>query len=143
MMASKLFPHLTPENHQVTSPATPAYNCIAWAAGDTQHWWQPGLYWPVTVPSDDYSVGALMQAFKSQGYEDCALNATLEPGFDKVALYGNALRWTHAARQLPTGKWTSKLGKDVDIEHETPQDIAGGVYEELMHLMKRPIPGAA
>jgi hypothetical protein len=36
------FPRLTPGNHRVTSPATPAYNCVAWAAEDTEHWWQPG-----------------------------------------------------------------------------------------------------
>ena len=24
------FPRLTPDNHQVTSPATPDYNCVAW-----------------------------------------------------------------------------------------------------------------
>lgn len=31
------FPNLTPASHQVTSPATVAYNCIAWAALDTTH----------------------------------------------------------------------------------------------------------
>jgi hypothetical protein len=29
----------------------------------------------------------------------------------------------HAARQLPNGKWASKLGDDVDIVHVKPEDI--------------------
>lgn len=28
------FPRLTSGNHRITSPATPDYNCIAWAAGN-------------------------------------------------------------------------------------------------------------
>ena len=65
----------------------------------------------------------------------------LEQGFEKVALYGTALEYSHAARQLPSGKWSSKLGKDVDIEHDTPNDVAGGVYGEVMQIMKRPVSG--
>jgi hypothetical protein len=45
--------------------------------------------------------------------------------------------YTHAARQLPDGQWTSKLGKYVDIEHSAPEDVAGGVYGEVMQFMKR------
>jgi hypothetical protein len=60
-----------------------------------------------------------------------------------VALYGTALTYTHAARQLPTGKWTSKLGKGEDIEHDTPEDVAGGVYGDVMQIMKRPVSGPA
>ena len=32
--------------------------------------------------------------------------------------------YQHAARQLVSGKWTSKLGPDEDIEHESPDSIA-------------------
>ena len=42
MEADRDFPRLTPENHRVTSPAAIDYNCIAWAAGDAESWWQPG-----------------------------------------------------------------------------------------------------
>jgi hypothetical protein len=63
----------------------------------------------------------------------------LEPGFEKVVLYGSALLYTHAARQLPNGKWTSKLGALADIEHDTPEDVAGGVYGEVAGFMKRPV----
>jgi hypothetical protein len=44
-------------------------------------------------------------------------DADLEDGYEKVALY--ALRGipTHAARQLPSGAWTSKLGALEDVQH--------------------------
>jgi hypothetical protein len=62
----------------------------------------------------------------------------LETGFDKVALYGNTFLYTHAARQLSDGKWTSKLGKAEDIEHDTPEVVAGGIYGEVVEIMRRP-----
>jgi hypothetical protein len=134
------FPRLTPDNHRVTSPATIDYNCIAWAAEDTENWWQPGMFWiPPDWPANDVGLGALENVFLSLGYIDCSNNAGLEPGFQKVALYGSGLVYTHAARQLPSGKWTSKLGKGEDIEHDTPDDVAGGVYGEVMQVMKRAV----
>ena len=35
------FPALVGTGYFVTSPATPEYNCIAWAAGETDRWWWP------------------------------------------------------------------------------------------------------
>ena len=59
---------------------------------------------------------ALEKAFRSLGYEACP-DESLEPSFEKVALYGFGFFYTHAARQLANGKWTSKFGKAEDIEH--------------------------
>jgi hypothetical protein len=131
------FPNLTPDNHRVTSPATADYNCIAWSAGDTERWWQPGVYWP--VPSESFGLEVLEQAFGVIGYHPCP-NGNLEPGFEKVALYVAGRFYTHAARQLASGKWTSKLGRLEDIEHDTPDDVAGGVYGDVAAFMKRPLP---
>jgi hypothetical protein len=138
MIASDDFPRLTPLNHRLTSPPDPEYNCIAWSAGDTAHWWQPGVYWPLPTHPDDYGVGVLEQLFLSLGYADCGIDISLEVGFEKVALFGSSLFYTHAARQLPSGKWTSKLGREADIEHDTPDDVSGGVYGEVIQMMKRP-----
>ena len=133
------FPNLTPTNHRVTSPVDRRYNCIAWAFEDTEHWWQPGVYWrPLDWSERDFGIGALEQAFRQAGYEDCGADTSLEPGHLKVSFYASGgFLYTHAARQLPTGKWTSKLGKSVDIEHDTPEVVAGGVYGEVMQIMKR------
>jgi hypothetical protein len=136
MTSHRDFPRLTEQNHRVSSSATPDYNCIAWSAGDTEHWWQPGVHWPIATSEDDYGIGVLEQAFVSLGFEDCD-DGSVEPGYDKVALYGATFFYTHAARQLPTGQWTSKLGRSEDIEHDTPDDVAGGVYGEVAQFMKR------
>ena len=42
-------------------------------------------------------------------------------------------------RQLPDGRWTSKLGKAEDIEHESPDDVAGRIYGEVDEFLKRSV----
>jgi len=76
--------------------------------------------------------------FESLGYVPCE-GSQLEPGFEKVALYAAGMFYTHAARQLPNGLWTSKLGKAEDIEHDAPDDLAGGLYGEVVQIMRRPV----
>ncbi len=138
MIRPEHFPRLRTDNHRITSPSSSRYNCIAWAAEDPSQWWQPGLYWlPPDHPPDDFSLLALAQVFMSLGYESCGMDASLESGYLKVALYSDAGEYTHAARQLPNGKWTSKLGKSVDIEHDAPEDVGGGLYGEVAGVMKR------
>jgi hypothetical protein len=54
-------------------------------------------------------------ALATLGYQLCEGDA-LEPAFERIALFADADgRPTHAARQLPSGLWTSKLGKAEDI----------------------------
>lgn len=130
------FPRLTNDNHRSVSPPSVRYNCVAWAAGDTEHWWEPGKYWPVEASRDDYGIGALEEAFRALGYEESP-DGRQEPGSEKIALYGSGFMYTHAARQLPSGRWTSKLGKAEDIEHDTADDVAGGLYGEVVLFMKR------
>lgn len=137
-------PNLSPQNHRETSPRRYSYNCVAWAAGDDEHWWtpggEPGDYWPVACARNDFGYQALTEAFRSLGYEECDSGDGLEPGYQKIALYGSGVfLFTHAARQLPSGKWTSKLGGNVDIEHDTPDVLAGGVYGEVFAIMRRPV----
>lgn len=119
------------------------YNCIAWAAGEDDRWWEPigpsdvGYYWPRDA-SDGYSLQCLVEACRSIGYRTCETDA-VEVGFDKIAVYGDSSgRWTHAARQLPCGAWTSKLGPCEDIEHEHPDDLEGKEYGAVHCYMKRP-----
>jgi hypothetical protein len=94
---------------------------------------------PLARPADplDDTVAELQRAFQSLGYEE-ADNPDLETGFEKLALFGVSGSYTHAARQLSTGKWTSKLGNE-DIEHDLPATVAGGVYGEVVLIMKRRI----
>jgi len=136
MNLSELFPSLTDENHEITSPASIKYNCVAWAAGKTNHGWQPGVYWPIDSSREDHGIGNPVAAFASLGYEEWA-DGTLEPGLEKIALYGTSMLYTHVARQLTDGKWTSKLGQLEHIVHSEVDAIAGSDYGEVIQFMKR------
>ena len=61
---------------------------------------------------------------------------------EKIALYAREGVPTHAARQLPGGGWSSKLGPNVDIEYATLEAIGGGVYGEPIAVLSRPMPSA-
>ncbi|MEH2465522.1 DUF7689 domain-containing protein [Nostoc sp.] len=71
------------------------------------------------------------------GYEVCQSDV-LEEGFQKIAIYTDSNKVpTHIARQLPTGKWTSKLGSLEDIEHNNLQGLTGNpAYGELTYIIK-------
>ncbi|HWZ96753.1 MAG TPA: hypothetical protein VN025_03260 [Candidatus Dormibacteraeota bacterium] len=131
------FPNLVKYGYRVTSVATREYNCIAWAAGVNDDWWDPGdgYTWPEGAPRE-YTREALISAYRAIGFEICAGNQ-LEPGFDKIALYADGDDWTHAARQLENGKWTSKLGRNEDIEHNTPDAVSDTQYGKVICFMKR------
>ena len=134
------FPRLTPANHRVTSPATRVYNCVAWAVGEDQRWWEPGKFWPCPLLGNNFTVDDVIAAFRTAGYDVCA-DGVLVAGYEKVAIYADGFDDpTHAARQLPDGRWTSKLGPDEDIEHDTAEDVSGGLYGDIVQYMRRPVP---
>lgn len=131
------FPHLQSSHHLVTSPENQFYNCIAWAAGDSKRFWWPGVfgYWPPGIPRAE-TLPAFMEAFGTLGYQIC-VDDSLEVGWQKVAIYGIVGSPKHAALQLPTGYWTSKLGKSNDIEH-TLEGLVGPTYGTVMAVLRRP-----
>jgi hypothetical protein len=131
------FPNLG--DWQETSPATETYNCFAFAAGENSRNWDPfppGMYyWPPNVPRS-YNTDAYVQAYRTIGYEPCT-DGSLEPQHQKIVMYTNEYGGVeHVARQLPDGKWTSKLGVEEDIVHETPQSLSVG-YGQPTHFMRR------
>ena len=135
-----LFPGLRGSGYRITSPALAQYNCIAWAVGDTENWWEPdraGLrYWPAGFPRED-SLATYTTVFAALGYTACE-GEEVEAGVEKIALFaGPDGRPTHAARQLPNGRWTSKVGQLEDLEHAL-HDLAGEEYGQVVLLMKRP-----
>jgi hypothetical protein len=94
----------------ITSPSTPDYNCIAWAAHDIERWWEPDpfelYYWPEDAPRS-ISLEAFVAAFSTKGFSPCDSDH-VEPDLEKIAIYVNAQgKPTHAARQLPNGRWTA------------------------------------
>ena len=118
------------------------YNCIAWAAGKNDNWWwpikTPGAFWPIPIdPINPVTINAFIEAFKTEGYFPCS-HSRYENGFEKVAIYVDGDNEpTHAARLLPNGWWTSKLGKYEDIEHETLSSIEGIHYGVALVFLKR------
>jgi hypothetical protein len=134
-----IFPGLAGKTCHITSPKEDAYNCIAWSLGITSNRWWPDKegqgYWPTGVPRDA-TIDAFRLMFTSVGFEPCP-DASLESDFEKVALFASETRVPkHAARQLATGRWTSKLGIFEDIEHDL-RDIEGSVYGSVVLIMKR------
>ena len=134
------FPMLQSSAYKVTSPATIEYNCIAWAAGDTETWWWPDpfdqYFWPSGILREE-TIDAFVKAFEFLGYTICR-DANYETGYEKVAIYAKLDgRPTHAARQIDSEKWTSKIGGLEDIEHGI-NSLSGDIYGEPIVYMKRP-----
>lgn len=143
------FPHLRRAEYRKTSEATPAYNCIAHAAEVSEDWWWPaegtGIYWPPGTSMEE-TIESFVHAYATVGYSVCeAGNRDPEVGYQKIAIYTDSDGVpTHAARQLPNGEWTSKLGRAEDIQHRTlgalgdEQNGAIG-YGRVTVILRRPM----
>lgn len=131
------FPNLRAAGWRETSERDNKYNCIAYAAYDFRRKWDTarGYYWPPGALRE-YSVDAWADAFRVQGYRVCD-TAELEDGYEKIAIYKKSDRPTHVARQLASGEWTSKLGPDEDINHNTLEALEGDFYGIIDRIMRR------
>ena len=136
MWIDNQYPRLAEEGYTITSDLDEDYNCIAYAAGDKTTWWshEDGYHWPNA--SRTPTINSLIEVFEAIGFEQCA-NASHEPGFEKVALYQKNGDWKHASMQLQDGAWSSKLGPDEDIRHETPESVSGESYGAVHCIMRR------
>jgi len=89
-----------------------------------------------------YALDAYEAAFATLGYVRCP-SEELEPGVEKIAIFIDGPGQFHAARQLPTGMWSSKLGAWEDISHPLRQlegaDPIG--YGSVARIMSRPTSG--
>ena len=139
----RIFPDLLAAGYETHSHQSMLYNCIAYAAGDTDNIWSPDFYWPDGAwPDVEYP--CLVDAYEMIGFEICS-GAAPEAGYEKVALYAKddqrlrTLIWTHAARLRPDGWWESKLGLLEDILHRTPDALFGADYGRVRDYMRRPL----
>lgn len=147
-----LFPTLKTTGFDISSEASAAYNCVAFAAGVTDVWWEPiappklGYFWPTNIPQND-GIPAAEALFRSLGYEPCE-NGDPEPGFVKVAVYGEDGAFTHVTRQTEDGRWLSKIGAFEDITHPTLDGLLGekgghGVVVLILKKSLSKVPAAA
>ncbi len=81
-------------------------------------------------------MAAFVQAFATAGFVPCP-DGSLETGWEKAAIFATDEGPTHAARQLDTGHWTSKLGPDDDIEH-TLLGLVSLTYGTVVQFLRRP-----
>jgi hypothetical protein len=140
MSFAKWFPSLSLSDYALTSPQDDKYNCVAWAAADTSHWWEDapyaGYYWPPDAPAG-YRITSLVGVFESLGYQICD-GGDYEEGHEKVALYVDSIGdYTHVAKLLPDGWWSSKIGAFEDIKHRSLEVLEGPEYGRVHCIMKR------
>lgn len=134
----ELFPDLAGSGYEITGEPSRTYNCIAWALGISTRKWDCNdlnAYWPPSLPRDHW-IGTIMLLFAGEGFSVCMDDAP-EPGFEKIALYAFVGQFTHVARQLDDGRWTSKLGNAETITHPSPDNLAGGLYGNVHCVMRR------
>jgi hypothetical protein len=138
------FPKLKESPYFIRSAEDPRYNCVAFAAGDERNWWEQGArlcYWPPGVDRGD-TLESWARVFEIHGYKISRHDDYgLELNTDKIAIYVDLdLTPTHVARQLPDGRWKSKLGKGHDIEHDSLDALEGDQMDEygiVAQIMKR------
>ncbi len=144
---SEKWPNLTENNATVISCDDALYNCAAFIVGDkTQRWWPvetevaeigvQGYYWPPCFPCEESVKNIIATLRGVLGFERCA-DGTLESGYEKIAIYGVKDEPRHLAKQLPNGKWASKLGELEDIEHDTLDALNGWFYGTAIAFLRR------
>lgn len=146
------FPNLKRSDYFVTSDEDGRYNCMAYAAGITDIPWWPvpegtqGVDWPEDAPREE-TLDAFIAAYRTKDFEPSEDDdSSLESGIEKIALFVDADGTpSHAAKQLPSGSWTSKLGDWEDIEHKTLTNMEGEQsgepgYGRVAKILKRRLP---
>src|SRR6266516_1036961 len=106
------FPKLRGGRYRIASSQDKKYNCIAFAAGDINRYWQnlghpmKGYFWPPGL-TDDETIDGWMRAFRLLNYE-VTNTADPEIGFEKIAIYGTQEGTAlHVAIRKDSGPWMS------------------------------------
>jgi len=129
-------PNSTTWNWVRTSDATAEYNCLAHAVFDAHHWIWPSEdgCWPVGLPREETLEGVC--AFLALlGYNEDT-DTSREAGYSKIAIFVNDGLPVHFARQQPNGKWSSKTGSGIDLEHSSLSVVEGGEYGYVAKILR-------
>lgn len=98
-----------------------------------------GYYWP-TDASRAPTIEAYIEAFAAVGYVECDLSEIAGPPFEqgisRIALYALNGIPKHAARQIDAKTWTSKMGRNIDLEH-TLNAVEGPAYGTVVRILKK------
>jgi hypothetical protein len=123
------FPHLDIDNARVLRHEDDNYNCFAWALGFTDRWLNANNYFGTR------SKAAFVRAFEAAGWKK-----TKRPSGEQVAIYKRGRDVTHVARRTKVdGRyvWTSKLGSNELITHDSPASLEGGYYGDVVQILSR------
>lgn len=134
------FPNSFDFPFEITSPETAQYNCVAWALGDSENWWEADddYQWLDNIEYSQ-SLLAVKSLFENFKFE-ISDNDSLEKGFEKIALFSDDnLNCTHVAKQLSDELWSSKLGISYDISHKI-NALENGIYGQVVLILKRATP---
>ena len=106
------------------------YNCLAWTLGNVSSWeWQPAMN-----SGGIGSIQTMDRLYAAKGFvRSSVMNTSLQPGIQKVVVYWGIMEIggvrvvgvTHGALQQADGTWTSKLGPQPLIRHQTPEALNG------------------
>jgi len=132
-------PHLTMGKFTLTSPVDEKYNCVSHSVYEKQisYWPDNDNRWPQNVTRAE-TVSAFVEFFVHLGYREILISETsYESGFEKIAIYGDNGLPLHVARQLPSGRWTSKFGTLVDVDHVDLGCLEHGMFGHVVKIMKR------
>lgn len=134
-------PQMDGADFSIESRSTPNYNCLAWAMSDCSRNWAPalegGYHWPADLLVGLPTLELVTELFQRESYELCD-SADYVPGAEKVALYIDAYREVrHVARQVPGGRWVSKMGDLADIEHGALEPLECRLYGKVEAILCR------
>ena len=139
----KLFPSLASTRFRIVSLYNGRYNCYSWAIGNTSQRLspqkRPGNLWHRLVnPFTD--LDSFVRVFELLGGFELCKNAKFVVGYEKIAFYlGPDNRPRHAARQLDSKTWSSKIGGGCLIHHKGLSCLNGSEYGKAEVFMKRRI----
>jgi hypothetical protein len=145
LAAESQMPSLVGSNYEPQSNRNAGYNCFAWAIRDSEHFVEPPgrppwFRWRKDLPTW-ISLSNYVRFYELEGgFERCE-DGSLEEGYEKIALFADGIVPMHAARQLPCGRWTSKLGRGIDVVHDLETLDGAQDMGSLAVFMKRACPG--
>lgn len=112
---------------------------MAWALNNDEVVFWPDsarhYRWPRTLLRAT-GLDVFVAFFQKAGFSPCG-SSGYSKRHEKIALYArDNLIVTHVASQTGNGLWTSKLGKEHDIEHKL-EGLEGKEYGEVVLIMQR------
>lgn len=135
----RFFPKLKGKDIDL-SPKDFNNNCLAFALGDKNNWWEPPAqygfyYWPPGF-SQDTTIETVEEIIRLHGFT-VEMEPSGTPKTDSIAIYGEHGHWKHFAK-FADGVWSSKLGEGHDVDRIDHLDLEIADYGKCVKILSRP-----